>query len=190
MNSDQNPEASQAPADADFADRSPGDGPRLPDGREDNRHFRRQRHRDCYCRGRNKNCPKCQGTGQLLPNWRENLHAARTGQRPQPAPTSAYASPAPAAAPQPVSRDYAPPQQPAYDRNDRPERQERNYDRNDRPDRNDRNNRRDRWQNRGGSRNQGGFNQNRNQRSTVKMCPMCGEYVPNLRAHVLARHDD
>lgn len=155
--------------------------------REDNRHYRRQRHRDCYCRGRNKACPKCGGTGQLLPNWRENLQAARTGQRPviAPAPTSAYAStsaeaPAsPGPAPAPVRE---PQQGGGYDRRD-----DRGYDRGGQ----DRGSRRDRWQNRGQNRQSSGFQGNRgNQKSTVKMCPMCGEYVSNLRAHVLARHDD
>lgn len=170
--------------------------------REDNRHYRRQRHRDCYCRGRNKACPKCGGTGQLLPNWRENLQAARSGQRPviAPAPTSAYAAPSAEAtaslgpAPAPVRE---PQQGGGYDRRD-----DRGYDRGgqDRSgydrggyDRGgqDRGSRRDRWQNRGQNRQSNGVQGNRgNQKSTVKMCPMCGEYVPNLRAHVLARHDD
>lgn len=205
MNSEQSSEVTSSDHDTDSGDNRPqdesrGDAPRLPDGREDNRHFRRQRHRDCYCRGRNKNCPKCQGTGQLLPNWRENLHAARTGQRPGPAPasTSAYAAPvAPAAsAPAPVQsapRDY-PQQNTGYSNNyDRGGDRGGDRDRGDRDRGGDRNNRRDRWQNRSsGTRNQGTYTQNRpsNQRSTIKMCPMCGEYVPNLRAHVLARHDD
>jgi hypothetical protein len=171
-------------------------GDRPAGERVDNREFRRNRHRECYCRGRNKNCPKCQGTGQLLPNWRENLQAARQN-RPQTGSEGASVA-------APVSRDYR-----QDDRGygsggggyDRPQRS----DRQDRPsgggggygggngggmggygDR--REGRRDRWQNRrdGGGRG----NRNNSLNKGGKVCPMCGEFVPNLRAHVLARHDD
>lgn len=87
-----------------------GDRPQgaVGEERQDNRHFRgggRQRHRDCYCRGRNKNCPKCGGTGQLLPNWRENLNNARQNSpRPSSLPTpNATGFPSAPASSSPVS---------------------------------------------------------------------------------------
>lgn len=170
-----------------------GDG-----GRVDNREFRRNRYRECYCRGRNKNCPKCQGTGQLLPNWRENLQAARAARGPQGSPSG---SPAPAG----TSQGYAP--QARQDtggggggevRQDRPERSDRyernDRDRGDRGDRGDRDrDRGDRWRDRrdrGRDRERGGSRKSGSSQSRIKECPMCGEIVPNLRAHVLARHDD
>lgn len=217
-------------------------GDRPAGERIDNREFRRNRHRECYCRGRNKNCPKCQGTGQLLPNWRENLQAARqtrpasdrpsldratsdrvasdrsasdrsgsdrqSSDRSMPTGSSMNSSSA-VSSPVP-SREYR-----SDDRGDRsPDRgSDRSNDRGgdrDRPDRgqdrgyNDRSDRggggggggggygrRDRWQSRrDGGGGGGGGRKNQSNRVVGKVCPMCGEFVPNLRAHVLARHDD
>lgn len=160
------------------------------DGRVDNREFRRSRHRECYCRGRNKNCPKCQGTGQLLPNWRENLNAARQSSRPASgpvgeAPSAVGEAPAPAA---PREREsYQPRDNGGYQQRDNG-----GYSNNDRGG--GRNDRQQRWQDRrndrSGGRNSNGRNNGGNQQNKGKVCPMCGEFVPNLRQHVLAKHDD
>lgn len=183
-------------------------GERIGSERVDNREFRRSRHRECYCRGRNKNCPKCQGTGQLLPNWRENLQAARQSRPPVSGP--AGAGPSQGAAPSSVAPSAGAPAPRAEYRSDAPaSRQDsgprqdsgntgystdrdrdRGGDRGERGDRYERRgDRRDRWQNRN---REGGPRTNRQQgtKNQGKVCPMCGEFVPNLRAHVLARHDD
>lgn len=236
----------------------------------DNRPYRRQRHRDCYCRGRNKSCPKCGGTGQLLPNWRENLQAVRSGQKPVlpgaegggetaggpatgigPAPQPMVVgndrgdrgserngyydrggagdraggdrSGGERAAPERGGYDRQPGERTGYDRGgyernhaDRGPYDRGGYDRGGSErvggergggergggergggDRQavgggqDRPMRQNRWQNRNANRPNAGYGGPRpNQKVVMKMCPMCGEWVPNLRAHVLARHDD